>query len=213
MLDYGCGTGYYSIFLALNGIYVTGIDISDENIKIAKAHARYAGVEDFCCFEEGNCEALEFGNDTFDIVFSAGSLSCLELSKALSELSRVVKRTGMLVILDTLGHNPLLNWNRRIKLKNDLKTEWSVDHILRLDNLCKFGDYFENKEIFFFDLTTLPIAFIEKHFVNRNEYLENYYWPLVTVAKVCDSFLLQLPFLKKYAFKFVCVLSKPYKHN
>lgn len=36
VLDYGCGTGIHSIHIAKNGAFVTGIDISDVAIEIAK---------------------------------------------------------------------------------------------------------------------------------------------------------------------------------
>ena len=43
-IDFGCGTGNYSIFLASRGFSVTGIDISPTAIKIAKENAENKGI-------------------------------------------------------------------------------------------------------------------------------------------------------------------------
>lgn len=43
-LDLGCGAGNYAIYLASNGFNVTGVDISQTAIKIAKENAKKKGV-------------------------------------------------------------------------------------------------------------------------------------------------------------------------
>ena len=45
VLDAGCGYGYYSVLLAKRGATVTGIDISERMIKLAKKNAHKASVE------------------------------------------------------------------------------------------------------------------------------------------------------------------------
>lgn len=44
MLDAGCGHGYYSLLLAKKGPRVTGIDISEKMIELAKKDAVEASV-------------------------------------------------------------------------------------------------------------------------------------------------------------------------
>jgi len=46
VLDYGCGNGQNSIFLAQKGLYVIGFDISDEAVRNAEGEARRSGVVD-----------------------------------------------------------------------------------------------------------------------------------------------------------------------
>ncbi len=44
-IDLGCGTGYYSIYLASVGFDVTGIDVSPTAIKIAQENAKKKGIK------------------------------------------------------------------------------------------------------------------------------------------------------------------------
>lgn len=187
ILDYGCGTGIHSMFPALRGGYVIGVDISPKSIEVAKKIAVAHGVSKYTSFEIGNCEKLKFATESFDIVYSIGTLSCLDLKVAYSELARVVKRDGTVIILDTLGHNPILNLNRKIKLWRGLKTQWHVDHILKLEDFYKARNYFKEVEIYFFDLTTLILVPFRYHF-------ENYVTSLTKCLTKLTSFYYQYLF-------------------
>ena len=59
-LDYGCGHGIHSIFPAVNGGFVTGVDISRKQIELGKIRASECGVENQTSFQVGNCEELHF---------------------------------------------------------------------------------------------------------------------------------------------------------
>ena len=158
LLDYGCGNGIFSIFPAKNGSQVIGVDISEGQIKLAMERAVYEGVSESASFFVGDCEALGFEDDCFDVILSSGTLSCLDLEKAFCEMARLLKPDGCVVIVDTLGHNPLLNLNRKIKLRRGLRTQWTVDHILHMNDLKLAESYFGRVEVKFFDLATLAIA-------------------------------------------------------
>lgn len=202
VLDYGCGLGKYSVFLAKNGSEVTGIDISDVSLEVAKKRAIYEGVDKQTHFLAMNCEALEFDDDSFDMIFDSGSLSYLDLQKALSEIVRVLKPDGVFLGIDTLGHNPLLNLNRKIKRKRNLRSQWSVDHILRMSDLEMAKRYFGKAEFRFFNLATLAAVPFSK--------LPGFNF-LLSLLKAVDGVLLRMPFLKNWAFKVVFILSQPNK--
>ena len=68
VLDYGCGSGSYTIWLAKHGAIATGIDISDVRIEQAKEKAKQEGVSNVY-FLVMNAEDLKFDNDYFDIVW------------------------------------------------------------------------------------------------------------------------------------------------
>ncbi len=65
VLDYYCGTGTFSIFPALRGAFVYGIDISDKSIEAAINRAGHFGVSNKTKFEVMDAENLEFGDNTF----------------------------------------------------------------------------------------------------------------------------------------------------
>jgi cyclopropane fatty-acyl-phospholipid synthase-like methyltransferase len=65
VVDLGCGTGNYSVWLAEQGFDVTGIDISPEAVKHARELAASRGVE--CRFEAADLSgSLQEFHDQFD---------------------------------------------------------------------------------------------------------------------------------------------------
>ena len=109
VLDYCCGNGDESLYLAREGAKkVTGIDISPVSIANCSTRAREAKLDDRVDFRVMDAEALEFPDDTFDLIMEYGVLHHLELDRAMAELARVVKPGGAVVCTETLAHNPLI---------------------------------------------------------------------------------------------------------
>jgi len=95
VLDAGCGTGRYSIFLAELGHAVTGIDQSKEMLEMATIKNRNITLI------LGNIERLPFDKNNFDLVLCSLTLTHFrKLKSSMSELSRVLRRDGYLVISD-----------------------------------------------------------------------------------------------------------------
>jgi len=95
VLDIGCGSGWATRLLAdyaPNG-HVTGIDISDEMIRVARESSRsYAKVD----FEVASAEQLPFSDNEFSHAFSMESLYYYrDIPKALGEIYRVMKSGGL----------------------------------------------------------------------------------------------------------------------
>lgn len=97
VLDAGCGTGNYSIKLARLGCTVTGVDISEKMLAIAKKKAR--DFEHTVSFVNCDIHSLSFASEQFDAVVSVVTLEFVEnQKKALDELFRVVRKGGKVVI-------------------------------------------------------------------------------------------------------------------
>jgi ubiquinone/menaquinone biosynthesis C-methylase UbiE len=96
ILDIGCGTGKFAIYLSEEtGCNVTGIDPDRE--KIEKARTRSSSVS----FEVQSAEELLFANHTFDVVASLKVLHEIpDYTKALKESHRVLKVGGKIFIID-----------------------------------------------------------------------------------------------------------------
>jgi SAM-dependent methyltransferase len=95
VLDIGCGSGWATRLLAdyaFNG-RVTGIDISDEMIRVAReASTSYPNVN----FEVASAEQLPFADGEFTRAFSMESLYYYQnIPRALSEIHRVMKVGGL----------------------------------------------------------------------------------------------------------------------
>ena len=190
ILDYCCCGGIYTILPALRGAFVHGIDISDKSLEIAKARAKHFNVADKTFFYMMDAENLEFADNTFDIILSYDSLSFLDLSKAYSELARVLKKDGKVIIVDTLGHNPILNLNRKKYIKSGSRQKYHYDNIMTIKRIRNANRYFGNSTVKFFDLFTLLAVPIEK--LKKVDFLAN-------VLKRIDNIVLKIPILNLLA--------------
>lgn len=108
ILDVGCGTGNFSIKLAEMGCKVTGIDISEEMLKIAREKVKAKGLE--VDFHQMDAYHLEFEENSFDGVFSMAAFEFItEPQKAYDEMYRVLKPGGQLLIGTIHGNS---SWGR-----------------------------------------------------------------------------------------------------
>ena len=106
VLDVGCGSGWATRLLAGSAINgrVTGIDISDEMVRVAReASQSYTNVD----FEVASAEQLPFNNNEFTQAFSMESLYYYQnIPRALSEIHRVLRSDGLFVaVVDLYWEN------------------------------------------------------------------------------------------------------------
>ena len=93
--DVACGSGQQSIKMAKRGCEVYGIDQNARAIETAKLIAK--GYD--CDFQVGNAEKLPYVSNMFDKVVSVCALEHFEHDeKAIEELNRVLKLSGILVL-------------------------------------------------------------------------------------------------------------------
>lgn len=93
LLDVGCGSGQDVPYYVSQGADAYGIDISEEEIKIAKEF----GIGNFVV---GSMNALPYKSNSFDVVTSVYALQASDdVPQAMSEMVRVLKPGGTLLIL------------------------------------------------------------------------------------------------------------------
>ncbi len=91
ILDLGCGPGRDVKVFVENGFQVTGIDLSEEMIKLARDEMLEAE------FIVGDLLELPFEDQSFDGVWSSATIHHLkkeDIPIALSEINRVLKKNG-----------------------------------------------------------------------------------------------------------------------
>src|SRR5262249_20573666 len=83
--------------------------ISPRMIEIGRSVARRAGVEKAIVFDVGPGESLPYEDAGFDVVFGHDVLHHMDLGRAMPEIRRVLRPSGLAVFAEPLGHNPILN--------------------------------------------------------------------------------------------------------
>lgn len=99
ILDVGTGTGAMALILAEMGHSVTGIDLSDGMLNMAREKAKDTNL--MVEFEIGDAEKLIFSDNVFDMVINRHLLWTLpNPEKAIKEWYRVLKPEGHVAIID-----------------------------------------------------------------------------------------------------------------
>jgi len=99
-LEVAPGPGYLSIALARMGkVEVTGLDISQTFVEIARSKAKQAGVR--VDFRQGNASAMPFSDESFDFVYCRAAFKNFSQPvRALAEMYRVLKPGGKALVSD-----------------------------------------------------------------------------------------------------------------
>ena len=102
VLDAGCGVGGTSFFLnKTKGVDITGISLSEKQIKTAKETALRLGKSDKLAFHLMNYCNTSFEDNSFDVVWACESMCHAENKKSfLAECFRILKSGGRLIISD-----------------------------------------------------------------------------------------------------------------
>lgn len=102
ILDVATGTGDFAIeALALNPEYIIGVDISDGMLDVGRKKLQDRQLDGRIELRQGDSEKLPFEDNFFDAVIVAFGVRNFEnLQLGLSEMLRVVKPGGRVVILE-----------------------------------------------------------------------------------------------------------------
>ncbi len=108
ILDVGCGDGRHCLLIDKNGGKSVGIDLSKSMIAEAKEYYPDGN------FKVMNMTKLEFEDDSFDGIWSSGSIYHVpkkDVGKVFKEFRRVLKKNGVLGINYKLGSGEGLEAN------------------------------------------------------------------------------------------------------
>ncbi|HSE89966.1 MAG TPA: class I SAM-dependent methyltransferase [Candidatus Binatia bacterium] len=109
VLEIGCGIGIDAAEFARHGAQVTTLDLSPNNIELAKKYFSYNNLSGNLLV--GNAEAMDFEDDTFDVVVAIGVfIYTPDTQKAINEVLRVVKPGGEVICMfwNRISWYPLL---------------------------------------------------------------------------------------------------------
>lgn len=114
VLDVAIGTADFAVELLhqSKASHVVGIDLSDEMMRLGKEKMERLNLQDKVAFRYVDATNMPFEDSSFDAVTCAfGVRNFADLDKGLSEMHRVLKPDGELVILEfSYPENPLIRF-------------------------------------------------------------------------------------------------------
>ena len=120
ILDLATGTADIAIELStIENCKIIAVDPSSKMLKIGERKIQKYNTKSNIFLEEGNAENLKYSDGTFDIVtIGYGVRNFTNLNNSLNEIYRVLKKDGLLIILETsLPTNPLMSFFYNIHTK------------------------------------------------------------------------------------------------
>ncbi len=98
LLEIGCGAGIDLIRFAKGGARVTGVDLAPQSIQLAQKNFELRGLR--AELHVMNGEALEFDDDSFDVVYAHGVLQYTAHADMMAkEMHRVLKPGGQAIAM------------------------------------------------------------------------------------------------------------------
>jgi 2-polyprenyl-6-hydroxyphenyl methylase/3-demethylubiquinone-9 3-methyltransferase len=106
VLDIGCGGGFLSNRLAREGYQVTGVDLSEDSLEVARRYDSTHSVS----YLSADAYSLPMDNGSFDVVCAMDFLEHVnDPARAIREMSRILKPGG-LFFFHTFNRNPIANF-------------------------------------------------------------------------------------------------------
>lgn len=195
LLEFGCGATAMGSSFGATADEIVGIDISDVAVQQATQVAARSGLR--ATYLVMDAEALDFPDQSFDLICSAAILHHLDLRRAFGEIARTLRPGGHAIFMEPLGHNPFINLYRR--LTPTMRTP--DEHPLLVSDLDLAKEYFDDVDVRYFMLTTLLAIPLSKRRLFK---------PTLLKLEALDRFLFtRARWLQKYAWQVIIVLSRP----
>jgi SAM-dependent methyltransferase len=108
VLDFGCGSGRFSYWIAPRVKKVVGFEITPEMIELAEKNRAAQNVE-FMVYDSVHFPVSPF---SFDLILSVGVLQIMKgelLKTTLSSLTQYVKKDGRFCLIEQVSDNPKMD--------------------------------------------------------------------------------------------------------
>lgn len=154
ILDAGCGIGGSAIWLAKSfGVSVTGINIHEMQIEIAREMAIRNNADDLVKFTSGDFTNTRFFQNSFDVVWALESICYAEKKRDfLCEAKRILKNKGRIVVADGFLKKAGLTENEKDDVDRWLGG-WAVPNLASVDEFRKYLEELNFRNIGFTEIT------------------------------------------------------------
>lgn len=112
VIEFGCGTGYFTETIAQKANQMIATDLSDELLEKAKIRLK---ENPKVTVQKENCMETSFKSNEYNSIFMANLIHVIEDPlKTLQESSRILKDGGLLIIVTYTNYG--MTWLEKIKL-------------------------------------------------------------------------------------------------
>jgi len=122
VIEFGCGTGYFTKAIARNAEHVIATDLSDEMLKVARMQLReFQNVT----IQKADGTNTSFPTERFDSLFMANLIHVIDSpSQCLRESHRILRDEGSLIVVDFTGYR--MSCFDKVKLGFRYLRKWGV---------------------------------------------------------------------------------------
>jgi len=112
VVEFGCGTGYFTKAVAKNAKHVIATDLSEEMLEMAKKQLKeFRNVT----VQKADCEERFFPAESIDTIFMANTIHVIDNPlKALQQSYQILKYGGLLLIVSYTDYG--LDWFEKMEL-------------------------------------------------------------------------------------------------
>jgi len=104
LLDVGCGIGGPARYFAERGCQVTGLDLTEEFVRVAESLTRLLRLSEKAQFRQGSALEMPFSSGSFDGAYMIHvGMNIQDKAGIFREVARVLKRGGRFAIFDIMG--------------------------------------------------------------------------------------------------------------
>lgn len=156
-VEIGAGTGRFSRYLDSTRGGTIFVDISHTSLMLCR-NSLPSSLD--ASFVLSDVAALPIRSSSVDLVASAGALSYADPRVLDSQLLRILKPGGNLIVVDSLNHNPIFRINRYAHYLRGNRTKATLRRIPTMSRIVALGRHFAHFDLEFFGASSpvLPVA-------------------------------------------------------
>ena len=196
LLEVGCGNGQMLKIFNDLGFVTIGIDINSNLLETSLIE------KNLIC---GDIHNLPFKSQSIDNIFSFSVLQYCKHDKVFSELKRVLKSSGKLVLIENMGRNPFSSLYRLIhKIKGWTYPPYQTpEKYFNWNQQKKVNEFFSDVNFQSYHLIT-PLIMIAYRIFPNTKIVHKLLKVLFNISDFFDhGFLTIMPFLSKYCWRVV----------
>ena len=156
VLEVGCGSGALSVYLAMRGATVTGLDVSAEMLALARRRAEVNGVAESASFVDSPIETFDAEEGSFDVVIGNQTLHHLELVDAMVNIRRLLRPGGQALFAEPVLFLPesarRVRNSAAVRRRFPERTDTPDERSLGVAEIDTIRDGFDSSELLHYQL-------------------------------------------------------------